>query len=329
VTALAPTLQAFFTDRLLGQRAASPNTIAAYRTSLLLLVRYASDRTGNRPAQLDIEELDAPLVAAFLDHLETDRENTARTRNNRLAAIHSLFSYAALRHPEHAASIQRVLAIPPKRYQRNLVTYLSDEEVDAFLAACDQTTWTGRRDHALFVVAIQTGLRISELIALNRGDITLSPAANLHTVGKGRKERRTPLVSHTVKVLRAWLTERDGTDSDPLFPTATGRRLSRDAIEHRIALYTDLASKHCPTLATKHVTAHTLRHTCAMRLLLEGADIAVIALWLGHSQTSSTDMYIHADMRQKEQAIAKVRPPSTKPGRYRATDALLVFLESL
>jgi len=329
VTTLAPTLQAFFIDRLVGQRAASPNTIAAYRTSLLLLVRFASEQTGKKPNQLDIADLDAPLVAAFLEHIESNRHNSPRTRNNRLAAIHSLFAYAALRHPEHAASIQRVLAIPAKRYQRNLVTYLTDEEVDALLAACDPTTWTGRRDHAMLLVDIQTGLRISELAALTCGDVTLSPGANVHTVGKGRKERRTPLVAHTVTVLRTWLAERGGTDSDPLFPTATGRRLSRDAIEHRIALYSELAAHQCPSLRAKHPTAHTFRHTCAMRLLLQGVDVAVIALYLGHSQTSSTDLYLHADMRQKERAIARVTPPATKPGRYRTPDSLLAFLESL
>ena len=260
MTTLAPTLQGFFVDRLVGQRAASPNTIAAYRTSLLLLVRFASEQTGKKPNQLDIADLDAPLVAAFLQHLESDRLNSPRTRNNRLAAIHSLFAYAALRHPEHGASIQRVLAIPAKRYQRNLVTYLTDEEVDALLAACDPTTWTGRRDHAMLALDVQTGLRISELINLTGGDVTLGSGANVHTVGKGRKERRTPLVAHTITVLRTWLAERGGTNNDPLFPTATGRRLSRDAIEHRIALYSQLAAERCPSLTAKHPTAHTLRH---------------------------------------------------------------------
>ncbi len=329
MTALAPTLQAFFIDRLVAQRAASPNTIAAYRTSLLLLVRFASEQTGKNPNQLDIADLDAPMVAAFLEHLESDRHNSPRTRNNRLAAIHSLFAYAALRHPEHAGSIQRVLAIPAKRYQRNLVTYLTDDEVDALLAACDPTTWTGRRDHAILTLAVQTGLRISELINLTCGDVTLGAGANVHTVGKGRKERRTPLAAHTVTVLRTWLAERGGTDTDPLFPTATGRQLSRDAIEHRITFCSAIAAELCPSLRTKHPTAHTLRHTCAMRLLLQGVDVAVIALYLGHSQTSSTDLYLHADMRQKERAIASVTPPATKPGRYRAPDTLLAFLEAL
>jgi integrase/recombinase XerD len=329
MTALAPTLQAFFTDRLLGQRGASPNTIGAYRTTLRLLVRFAATQTHKQPSELDIGDIDAPLVAAFLEHLERDRHNSVRTRNNRLAAIHSLFAYAALRHPEHAATIQRVLAIPTKRHQRNLVTYLTEEEIDALLTACDPATWTGRRDHTMLLLAVQSGLRISELAALTHADVTLGAGANVHTVGKGRKERRTPLVSHTVGVLRAWLAERGGSGAEPLFPTVTGKRLSRDAIEHRITLYAALAAERCPSMRAKHVTAHTLRHSCAMRLLLEGVDVTVIALWLGHSQVSTTDIYLHADMRQKEKAIARVTPPATKPGRYRAPDTLLAFLDAL
>lgn len=329
MTALAPTLQAFFTDRLLGQRGASPNTIAAYRDTMRLLLGFAADRTGIRPCQLDIGDLDAPLVAAFLAHLETVRNNSVRTRNNRLAAIHSLFGYAALRHPEHAATIQRVLAIPAKRFERNLVTYLTELEVDVLLGTCDQTTWTGRRDHTMLVVAIQTGLRISELAALTTVDITLGVGAHVHTVGKGRKERRTPLVPLTVAVVRAWLAERRGAPTDPLFPTRTGTPLSRDAIEHRVALHVTKARASCPSLRTKNVTTHTLRHTAAMRLLLSGADVAVIALWLGHEQVSTTSIYLHADMTQKERAIARVNPPDTKPSRYRAPDSLLAFLEAL
>jgi site-specific recombinase XerD len=329
MTALAPTLQAFFTDRLASQRGASPNTVAGYRDTFRLLLRFASGRANKQPCELDIGDLDAPLVAAFLEHLEADRHNSVRTRNNRLAAIHSLFSYAALLHPEHAASIQRVLAIPAKRFERNLVTYLTDEEVDALLAACDTTTWTGRRDHAMVVLAVQTGLRISELAGLTVADVVLGTGANVHTVGKGRKERRTPLVPLTVSVLRTWLTERRGSPPEPLFPTSTGRPLSRDAIEHRVALYVSKARESCPSIRTKHVTAHTLRHTAAMRLLLSGVDVTVIALWLGHEQVSTTSVYVHADMSQKERAIARVTPLAVKPGRYRAPDALLAFLEAL
>lgn len=329
MTPLAPTLQSFFTDRLASQRDASPNTIAAYRVSLRLLLRYASQRTGKQPCALDIADLDAPLIGAFLEHLEHDRGNSVRTRNNRLAAIHSLFAYAALRHPEHAASIGRVLAIPPKRTERNLVTYLVDHEVDALLAACDTSTWTGRRDHAMLLLTIQTGLRISELARLTCADITLSAGATVHCIGKGRKERRTPLVASTRTVLRAWLTERHGAPTDPLFPTITGKHLSRDAIERRLARHVAAATVSCQSLASKHVTAHTLRHTAAMRLLLSGVDVTVIALWLGHEQISTTSVYLHADMAQKERAIARTTPPNTKPGRYQPTDTLLAFLDGL
>jgi site-specific recombinase XerD len=329
MTALAPTLQAYFTDRLICQRGASPNTIAAYRDTFRLLLAFAVERTRKQPCQLDLGDLDAPLVAAFLEHLERDRHNSVRTRNHRLAAIHSLFGYAALRHPEHAASIQRVLAIPTKRFERNLVTYLTDDEVDALVATCDTTTWTGRRDHAMLVLAIQTGLRISELARLTIADVALGTGAHVHTVGKGRKERRTPLVPLTVAVLRTWLSERQGSPPEPLFPTSNGRFLSRDAIEHRVALHVANAGATCASIRTKHVTTHTLRHTAAMRLLFSGVDVTVISLWLGHDQVSTTGAYVHADMTQKARAIARVTPPTTKPGRYRAPDTLLAFLEAL
>jgi site-specific recombinase XerD len=329
MTAFAFPLQAYFTERLIGQRGASPNTIAAYCHTFRLLLRFAKERTGKQPSELDIAQLDAPLIAAFLDHLEKDRGNSARTRNNRLAAIHSLFGYLALHHPEHAASIQRVLAIPHKRTERNLLTYLSEEEVDALLTACDQSTWTGRRDHAMFVLTIQTGLRISELAGLTYEDITLSTGANVHTIGKGRKERRTPLVPQTRKVLKVWLKERAGAPGDPLFPTNTGKHLSRDAIERRLARHLAVAAGSCPSLKRKRVTMHTLRHTAAMRLLLSGNDVTVIALWLGHEQISTTNIYLHADMTQKQKAIARTKQPATKTGRYRPSDALMGFLENL
>lgn len=326
---LAPSLQAFFTDRLQTQRQASPNTIAAYRHTFQLLLRFATDRTGTPPSELDITQLDARLIASFLDHLEHDRGNTIQTRNNRLAAIHSLFAYLALHHPEHASTIQRVLAIPHKRTTKNLLTYLTDPEVDALLAACDQTTWTGRRDHAMLALTIQTGLRISELIALDCQDITLGTGANVHTIGKGRKARRTPLTPPIKRTLTAWLKERAGNPDDPLFPTRTGTRLSRDALEHRLVQHLQTAAATYPSIAAKHITMHTLRHTAAMRLLLAGNDITVIALWLGHEQITTTQIYLHADMTHKQQAIDRTRPTNTKPGRYRPTDTLLAFLEAL
>jgi integrase/recombinase XerD len=329
MSALAPALQAFFTDRLISQRAASPNTIAAYKVTFRLLLGFASQRTGSTPSALHIADLDAPLIAAFLDHLEADRHNGPATRNNRLAAVHSLFAYLALNHPEDAATIQRVLAIPTKRSERNLLTYLSEVEVDALLDACDQTTWTGRRDHAMFALTIQTGLRISEVVGLTCRDVTLTTGANVHTVGKGRKERRTPLVPTTRTLLKAWLTERGGAPSDPLFPTTTGRRMSRDAVERRLARTVALAAGRCPSIGTKRVSMHTLRHTAAMRLLLAGNDITVIALWLGHEQIATTNIYLHADLTHKQQAIDRTRPAAARQGRYRPPDALIAFLESL
>jgi len=329
MTALAPTLQAFFTDRLMNQRQASRHTIAAYRDTFRLLLGFTTDRTGRLPSNMDIADLDAPLIATFLQHLESERGNSIRTRNARLAAIHSLFAYAALRHPEHAASIQRVLAIPPKRFDRMLVTYLTEPETNALLAACDRSTWTGRRDHAMFLLAIQTGLRVSELIGLTCADIVLGRGAHVHCIGKGRKQRRTPLLPATVAVLKVWLAERCGAGSDPLFPTSTGRALSRDAVERRIAKHTTDAAERCTSLNLKQVTAHTLRHTAAMRLLLSGVDITVIALWLGHENVTTSQIYLHADMTQKQRAIERTRPPSSKPGRFRPPDPVLAFLEAL
>lgn len=329
MSALAPSLQAFFTDRLIGQRDASPNTVGAYKTSFRLLVGFAAERIAKAPSALDIAELDAPLIAAFLGHLEAVRHNSVTTRNNRLAAIHSLFAYLALHHPEHAATIGRVLAIPPKRSERNVVIYLTDPEVDALLGACDQATWTGRRDHAMFALTVQAGLRISELAGLTRQDVAFGAGANVHTVGKGRKERHTPLVAAIRAILKAWLAERHGEPTDPLFPSVTGGRLSRDAIERRLTRHLAVAADACPSLRAKHVTTHTLRHTCAMRLLLAGNDITVIALWLGHEQIETTNIYLHADMTHKQRAIDRTKPLGSKPGRYRPPDPLLAFLEAL
>jgi integrase/recombinase XerD len=329
MSALAPLLQAFFTDRLIAQRHASEHTIASYRDTFRLLLGYAVAETGKKPSALDIADLDTALIAAFLDHIEHVRGNSVRTRNNRLAAIHSLFGYAALHHPEHAAVIQRVLAIPVKRYERRMLNWLTDTEVDALLAAPDRGTWTGQRDHALLLLAVQTGLRISELITLNHGDVHLGAGAHVRCMGKGRKERATPLTALTVQVLRGWLAANPADQNDPLFPTRTGTPLSRDALEHRLANHLATARSHCPSLRDKHVTVHTLRHTCAMRLLESGTDVAVIALWLGHEKLATVQIYLHADMTQKERAIARVAPPGTQPGRYHPTDPLLAFLEQL
>ena len=330
MSALAPTLEAFLADRLMIQRGASPHTIASYRDTFRLLLRFAAGQTAKRPSDLDFSDLDARLIGAFPEHLEVVRHNSVRTRNNRLAAIHSLFGYAALRHPGHAAAIQRVLAIPVRLFTRDLVTYLDDAEVDALLGACDLGTWTGRRDQALLHVAVEAGLRISELAALTCGDVTLGIGANLHVVGKGRKERRVPLGRKTVGVMRAWLAERGVDPAGPLFPTTTGRHMSRDAIERRVALHVERAATGCPSLQRKQVSTHTLRHTCAMRLRSKEVALEIIALILGHEQVSTTyGFYLHADIGAAERAIALVAPPGTTPGRYRAPDPLLAFLERL
>jgi integrase/recombinase XerD len=329
MSVLAPTVQAFFTQRLIQERNASPHTIAAYRDTIRLLLRFAAQRRRREPSMLDIADLDADTVAAFLDHLQTERGNSARTRNARLAAIHSLYRYAALRHPEHAHDIQRVLSIPPKRTDRALVTFLDRQEIDALLAAPDRTTWTGRRDHALLMLAIETGLRASELTILDVGDVQLDGAAHVTCEGKGRKQRITPLTRTTSAVLRVWLVERAGHPDDPLFPTIHGRRLSRDALERRLALHVAHATNQQPSLKEKSVTLHTLRHTAAMQLLHAGIDSTVIALWLGHERVETTQIYLHADLALKEKALARTKPPAAKPGRYRPPDTLLAFLEAL
>jgi integrase/recombinase XerD len=329
MTLLAPTLQAFFTERLMTQRQASPHTVAGYRDTMRLLLAFASEQTGKQPSRLEVSDLDVRLISAFLDHLEHHRHNIASTRNVRLAAIHSLFRYAALRHPEHADVIGRVLAIPAKRGDRALIAFLTKDEVNALLAAPDRTTPIGRRDHALLLTAIQTGLRVSELTGLRCQDVHLGAASYLFTRGKNRKERTVPLTTQTVKVLTCWLKERIGEGEDPLFPSNRGHRLSRDTVEWLIAKHTATAAARCPTLRTKKVTAHVLRHTTAMTLLQSEISTAVIALWLGHEQESTTRGYLHGDLRLKQQALDRTTPPDSKPGRYRASDALLRFLDNL
>jgi integrase/recombinase XerD len=329
MSALGPTLQAFFTDRLIRQRHASPQTVASYRDTMRLLLAFAQQRLTKQPCQLQFEDIDTELITAFLEHLQHERGNTARTRNNRLAAIHSVFRFAALRHPEHAALIERVLAIPPARFKRALITYLTATEVDALLLAPDRSTWTGRRDHALLLLAVQTGLRASELIGLTRGDVHLDTGAHISCLGKGRKERITPLTKGTVAVLRSWLAEHDRHADAPLFPARHGGRLTRDALERRIARHLATAAGKCPSLSEKHITMHTLRHTAAMQLLHAGVDSSVIALWLGHESVETTQIYLHADLALKERALARTTPPNTPTPRYKPPDTLLAYLQSL
>ena len=329
MTLVAPTLQAFFTDRLTRQLQASPRTIASYRDTLRLLLGFSHDTTGTPPSSLDWDDLDEPLISAFLDHLEVERHNSPRTRNLRLTAIRSLFRYAALRHPEHAAVIQRVLAIPPKRFDKRPVTFLTEPEATALIDAPDRSRWEGRRDRALLTLAIQAGLRVSELIGLDCGDVALGTGAHVRCEGKGRKQRSVPLTAPARALLAAWLVERAGRPQDPLFPTRTGRRLSRDAIEQRVATHAATAARRCASLNDKRLHPHALRHSCAMSLLHAGVDTTVIALWLGHADVRSTQPYLHADLTIKERALALVTPADVKPGRYQPTDSLLAFLEAL
>jgi integrase/recombinase XerD len=326
---LAPTLEAFFTERLTRQKNASPNTIASYRDCLRLLLRFVQDTTGTPPSKLRIEDLDAPIIGAFLDHLERDRGLSAASRNTRLAAVHSLFRFASLRHPEHAALIGRVLAIPAKRGERALVCFLVPDEVNALLASPDRSRPVGRRDHALLLVAVQTGLRVSELTGLRQRDVHLGAGAHVDCRGKGRKDRSTPLTRQTVEVLRVYLAERGGSPDDPIFPGPSGTALTRDAVRYVVKRHLQSATRQCPSLASKKVGPHVLRHTCAMRLLESGTDVATIALWLGHESPRTTQMYLHAYLALKERALARTTPPHTKPGRYKPSDRLLAFLDGL
>jgi integrase/recombinase XerD len=329
MTAVAPTLEAFFTERLGHQRHASPHTIASYRDAFRLLLGYARAHTGKEPSDLDFADLDADLIAGFLDHLEHQRHNTTRSRNPRLTAIRSFYRFVSYREPAHAALIQQVLAIPDKRTRRSVVSFLNVSEIDALLTAPDRTTWTGRRDHALLTLTIQTGLRVSELTGLRTADVTLATGPHLLVEGKGRKERATPLTRHSVAVLRTWIAERGPDPTAVVFPTRTGNVLSTDAVADLVAKHVTHAALSCPALQAKHVTPHTLRHTCAMQLLAAGVDTSVIALWLGHEHVQTTQIYLHGDLSIKERAIARTAPAHTPAGRYHPPDKLLAFLEGL
>ena len=301
-------LERFFTERLLQQRQASPHTIASYRDTFRLLVQFAQQQLHKAPCALAMEDLDTPFLGDFLEHLEKARGNGARSRNVRLAAIHSFFRYVALHEPQHLALAQRVLAMPSKRYVRRPVEFLTAVEVEALLAAPDVTTWGGRRDRTLLLFAIQTGLRAAELIGLRCEDIALGPGAHVQCRGKGRKERCTPLRPDAVAALRTWMQERQGQPADPLFPNARGAPLSHDGLAYLLAKHLVAAREACSSLENKRVTIHTLRHTAAMELLHNGTDRAVIALWLGHESVETTYIYLHADLELKEKALAKTAP---------------------
>ena len=322
-------IEAFFTDRLMRQRQVSPNTISSYRYSFCLLLKFANQRLNKEPSNLSIDDLDAAFIGSFLNHIEKDRGNCARSRNVRLAAIHSFFKYIAFKDPSHSALIQRVLAIPTKKYERRQIDFLTRPEIEALLVSPDQSRWSGRRDSTLLHLTIQTGLRVSELIGLTCKDIVVDNGAHVRCKGKGRKDRCTPLGKKLVSILRSWLRERSGHPDDPLFPNTRGGFLSRDGVEYLLAKHVAVASQKCSSIQKKRVSPHVLRHTAAMELLQSGVDITVIALWLGHESPETAQIYVQANLKMKEKALAKTTPVNVKPGRYKPDDQLLAFLKSL
>lgn len=329
MTSLAPLLEGFFTERLVRQRRASPHTIAAYRDTFRLLLRFAQARLAKSPSQLLLSELDVTLIGAFLDHLESERHDSIRTRNARLAAIRSFFRYIAILEPAHSALIQRVLAFPQKRFERNIVTFLTASETAVLLTAPDQQTWLGRRDHALLLLAVTTGLRVSEITGLCCADLQLGHGAHVRCHGKGRKERCTPLTPELARVMRIWLRERQGAKGDAIFPSLRNRPLSSDAVQKLVTKHAGVGAERCPSLGSKRVTPHVLRHTAAFRLLQAGVDRSVIALWLGHEQIETTQIYLAADLSMKERALARTSSLPARLVRYQSSDELLTFLQGL
>jgi site-specific recombinase XerD len=328
-TNLAPLLERFFTQRLMQERQASPHTICSYRDTFRLLLKFTQQHLHKPPSALVFEEIDAPLIVAFLNHLEKHRGLSVRSRNLRLTAVHSFFRYIAFELPTHAAQIQRVLAIPSKRFTRTLVRFLTRAEVDALLFAPDRSTWFGRRDHAFILTAVQTGLRVSEITGITWDDLVFGTGAHVRVTGKGRKERCTPLAKPTAAVLKGWLREPSRGDGRLLFPNAKGERLTVHGVKHMLNKHAAIAARVCPSLKGKRVTVHLLRHTMALDLLQAGVDRAVIALWLGHERVETTQIYLEATLAMKEQALAKTTPPHGSPGRFHAGDRLLNFLNSL
>jgi integrase/recombinase XerD len=329
MTPLPPLLEAFFLERLRQQRQVSPHTISSYRDTFRLLLRFLEKHLRKPPCALLLTDLNEATISVFLNDLEISRGNCARSRNARLAAVRSFFRFVAPREPAHSGLIQRVLAMPQKRFNRDLVTSLTREEIDALLAAPDSQTWLGRRDHTLLAVAVETGLRVSELISLCAQDFALGPHPHVRCRGKGRKERCTPLTRPTASLVQTWLSENHLADSAVAFATRLATPLSRDAVERLVFRHAAIAAQHCPTLARKHVTPHVLRHSMAVSLLQRGVDRATIALWLGHESAETTQIYLDADLSTKERALALNAPASVGMRRFRPKDALLAFLESL
>ncbi|MFC1815983.1 tyrosine-type recombinase/integrase [Thermodesulfobacteriota bacterium] len=322
-------LQSFFTDRLLRQWRASAHTVASYRDAFRLLLRFANENLGKEPSVLSLNDLTPDFLSSFLDYVEKARKNSVRTRNARLAAIHSFFRYVSFREPAYAELCYQILAIPSKRFERRPIEFLTRKEIDALINAPDKTTWVGRRDRTILLTAIQTGLRVSELIGLRCDHVVMGTGAHVRCDGKGRKQRCTPLRRETSDVMSSWLCELNGQPGDPVFPSIRGAPLSRDAIERLVARHCKAAQSNCPSFSRKKVTPHVLRHTAAMELLHHGVDRSVIALWLGHESVETTQMYLHADMRLKRKALSRITPLGVKPSFYKPDDELLAFLEGL
>jgi site-specific recombinase XerD len=325
----APLLQGFFTERLLKQQGVSPHTVASYRDTFRLLLRFASDRLGIAPTRIAIEAFTPALLGDFLRHLEVDRGNSIRTRNGRLSALRAFFRYVTMSEPALALQCQQVLAVPAKRYEHPGVAFLDGREATALVAAPDTRTWIGRRDRVLLQVAIQTGMRNTEITSLRWQNVTLGIGGHVQCLGKGRKTRCTPLRPDVVESLQQWFVEQKGTPNAPVFPSSKGGPLSADALQALVGRHAATACESCPTFERKHVTPHTLRHTAAMDLLRRGVDLSVIALWLGHESSETTQIYLHADMAIKEKALAHATVDGSLPGRYQPPDTLLAFLEGL
>jgi integrase/recombinase XerD len=328
-TSLSTLVQSFFTERLFTQMEASPHTIASYRDTFRLLLKFAGEKARRSPMKLSVDDLNAEMIGAFLDDIESARKNTSRSRNTRLAAIRSFFKFVALHEPAYMYHCQKILSMPSKRFIKRNVEFLSVQQMQALLNAPDRATWIGRRDHAILILALQTGLRASELVNIQCRDLTLETGAHIRCEGKGRKHRATPLRQETITIMKSWLRERQGNDQDPLFPTIRGDKMSRDALEHLVKRHIKTASITCHSLVGKRVSPHVLRHSTAMDLLHHGIDQTVIALWLGHESVETTQAYLHADLELKEKALAKMSSTTTDIDRYKADDKLLSFLESL
>lgn len=328
-TPLPVLLQSFFTDRLISQRCASQHTLASYRDTFRLLLHFAQNKLAKLPSALTLEDLDAPFIGSFLDHLEKTRHNGARSRNLRLTALRSFFQFVSFEEPGQSNHIQRVLAIPRKRHDRPLIDFLTRAEIVALLAAPNTKLWEGRRDHALLFLALQTGLRLSEIIGLRREDVAMGAGAHVRCLGKGRKERCTPLTQRMRAVMQAWLKERGGVPSDVVFPNRHGGRFSSDGIQYLVKKHAQTAQEFCPSLKRKNISPHVLRHTTAMELLQSGVDRSMIALWLGHESVETTQIYLDANLTIKEEILAKTTPIPGKLRHYKPGDKLLEFLQAL